>query len=78
MCGELSNCFINDANAIFQYYSSKTVNMGRILQSLNWIQHIYEPFFTLNKNKTSIEQKIIKVQRGSNPSHAITKVQFLF
>ncbi len=50
MCGELSNCFINDANAIFQYYSSKTVNMGRILQSLNWIQHIYEPFFTHNKN----------------------------
>lgn len=50
MCGELSNCLINGTNEIFQHYFSQTINMERILQSLSWIQHIYEPFFTLNKN----------------------------
>jgi hypothetical protein len=61
MCGESSNCLINNTNEIFQHYSSKIVNMDRILQSLSWIQHIYELFFIVEqKIKRQLNKKSLK------------------
>jgi hypothetical protein len=37
---------------------------------------MYKTFFTLDKNWTPIEQKIVKIQIGSNPTHTSTRIQF--
>jgi hypothetical protein len=38
--------------------------------------HIYKELFAPNKNRTPIEQKV-EIQIGNNPSHIITRIQFL-
>jgi hypothetical protein len=37
---------------------------------------IYEEFPQLDKQRTPIKYKIVKIQIGSNPSHTITRIQF--
>ncbi len=36
--------------------------------------HIYEQFLIINKGWKPIENKIKKIQIGSNPSHIITRI----
>jgi hypothetical protein len=38
--------------------------------------HIYKELSTPNRNRTPIEQKV-EIQIGNNPSHIITRIQFL-
>jgi hypothetical protein len=37
---------------------------------------MYKELFTLDKNWTPIEQRIVKIQVGSNPTHTTTRIQF--
>ncbi len=35
---------------------------------------MYKELFTLDKNWTPIEQRIVKIQVGSNPTHTTTRI----